>query len=138
MINAKIAFLFPHADDRSLSSGAKSPLLAFDFDEFPTTYDMDVSVFLVGMTHDQAYYLSVQMYKCGQDADISISEKKGIWVRAKDTQGKPNDIAASIDLKIENCQFETEGTYFIEAELSIDQKVIHQNSAYFKVSKANG
>ncbi|URR14349.1 hypothetical protein LT980_07085 [Citrobacter portucalensis] len=138
MTNAKIAFLFPHAADKTLSAGARSPLLAFDFDEFPAVYDMDISVFFVGMVDKQPYYLSAQMYRCGETTDTSVSPKAGMWIRAKDTQGKPDDIAASVDLKIENCHFDTDGTYYIETELSYEKKVIHSNSAYFKVSKTYG
>lgn len=133
----KIAFLFPYSPDKNLSAGVKSPLLAFDFDDFPAVFDLNVSVFFVGMMDGQAYYLSAQIFKCDESMDASVSQKSGLWVRPKDTLGKPGDIAASIDLTIENCRFESPGVYFIETELFKDSSIIHKNCAFFKVSKEN-
>ncbi|HAT3630103.1 TPA: hypothetical protein ACW7Z2_000532 [Citrobacter freundii] len=137
MNTEKIAFLFPYSPDKTLPGSVKSPLLAFDFDDFPAVFDLNISVFFVGMLDAQPYYLSAQIFKCGEKVDTSVSKKAGVWVRPKDNLGKPSDIAAAIDLTIENCRFEEAATYFIEAELSKDNKVIHKNCAYFKVSKEN-
>ncbi|EBO9195850.1 hypothetical protein R259_12865 [Salmonella enterica] len=137
MSTEKIAFLFPYSPDKILPGGVKSPLLAFDFDNFPAIFDLNVSVFFVGMMDSQAYYLSAQIFKSDESIDTSVSQKSGVWVRPKDTMGKPRDIAASIDLTIENCRFEAPATYFIETELYKNNKVIHKNCAYFKVSKDN-
>ncbi|MFP9529092.1 hypothetical protein [Pectobacterium brasiliense] len=137
MNTEKIAFLFPYSPDKNLTGGVKSPLLAFDFDDFPAIFDLSISVFFVGMTDGQAYYLSAQIFKCDEQVDTSVSQISGVWVRPKDTQGKPSDIAASIDLTVENCRFEGPATYFIETRLFKDDKAIHKNCAYFKVSKEN-
>lgn len=135
MHSEKIAFLFPYNG----SGGEKSipsPLLAYDCDEFPTEFEMHAGVFFVGLHHKKPYYLEVQIVRDENGELYPVSAKRGLWLRLSDPKGHLNDIAASVDLAMMKCKFDEPGSYCIHANLLLDQAVIHENKAYFRVSKA--
>lgn len=135
MSHEKIAFLFPY-NGKAGGDNIPPPLLAYDCEEFPTEFDLNAGVFFIGLQHKKPYYLEVQVFISGDSGDIPVSQKRGFWVRASDSQGHEADIAASIDISLLKCKFESEGAYFIEASLLIDETPVHKNKAYFRVSKA--
>lgn len=134
MNSEKIAFLFPFKGETG-EDKIPPPLLAFDCEVFPTDIDMNAGVFFIGLHREKPYYLEVQIFRVAEPEDVPVSVKRGIWIRSKDSLGKENDIAASIDLTISKCRFDEPGSYFINASLLSDQQSIHTNRAYFRVSQ---
>jgi len=135
MSQEKIAFLFPY-NGRSGEDKIPPPLLAYDCEEFPSEFDLNAGVFFIGLQHNKPYYLEFQVLMDGGGTNIPVSQKRGVWVRASDSQGRETDIAASIDISLLRCRFEREGSYFIDAALLVDETPIHSNKAFFRVSKA--
>lgn len=135
MPSEKIAFLFPY-NGTGGSDSIPPPLLAYDCEDFPTDFDMNAGIFFIGLHHKKPYYLEVQILRDDQIDFSPVSSRKGLWIRPTDTQGHEEDIAASIDITMMKCRFEEPGSYFISAKLLLDQEPIHENRAYFRVSKA--
>lgn len=135
MSTEKIAFLFPFKEAGGGES-IPSPLLAYDIEEFPADIDMSAGIFFIGLQHKTPYYLELQVLRSQGNDESPVSAKRGLWIRPSDTLGYEDDIAASIDIDLLKCRFDEPGSYFICASLLVDQKPIHSNRAYFKVSKA--
>lgn len=138
MSSEKIAFLFP-TKEKGFGSPEKTPrqpLLVLDCEEFPTTTDIFITVFFIGLKHEKHYYLQLEMFYEGETTDHSVSQSVGTHLRAKDTLSHKDDIAASLDLKLDNSIFMTAGNYYIQATLLHGKETIHQNRAYLKVSEA--
>lgn len=135
MSSEKIAFLFPF-NGVGGGDSIPAPLLAYDIEEFPTEIDLNAGVFFIGLHHKKPYYLQLQVLKSDGNEDIAVSAKRGLWIRPNDTLGHDDDIAASVDISLLRCKFNEPGSYFIFAELIVEQETIHTNKAYFKVSKA--
>lgn len=136
MNTEKIAFLFPYSEEGGKDK-IPSPLLAFDCEEFPTEIDLHAGIFFIGLEHKKPYFLEVQILLSEEDKDREISVKKGVWVRANDSQGKETDIAASVDICLKKCKFIKAGSYFLEATLFVEKEKMHSNRAYFRVSSAS-
>jgi hypothetical protein len=137
MSTEKIAFLFP-TREKGVGSPEKSPrmpLLVLDCEEFPTVTDIFITVFFIGLKHEKSYYLQLEMFYEGDTAEHSVSALVGTHLRAKDTLAHEDDIAASLDLRLENSTFMSPGNYFIQATLMHNQIAIHENRAYLKVSE---
>jgi len=133
MNTEKIAFLFPYSEEGGKDK-IPSPLLAFDCEEFPAELDLHAGIFFIGLVHKKPYFLELQVLRHSDEQDEAISPKKGVWVRANDSQGKEFDIAASVDICLRKCIFTKSGSYFLEATLFIEKEKIHSNRAYFRVS----
>jgi len=134
----KIAFLFP-TKEKGAGSPEKSPrqpLLVLDCEEFPTVTDIFITVFFIGLKHEKPYYLQLEMFHEGESTDHSVSSLAGTHLRAKDNLSHEDDIAASLDLRLDNSTFMVPGNYYIQATLLHDQVKLHENRAYLKVSEA--
>ncbi|MEJ3975656.1 hypothetical protein [Providencia rettgeri] len=85
--------------------------------------------------HDEAVYLKSQILKVNNDKEEPVSVEKGFWLKAEDSQGRPDDIMASVKMTFEDCNFITEGVYCIRVSILKDNKITNSNQAYFKVSQ---
>ncbi|ATC76567.1 MULTISPECIES: hypothetical protein [Proteus] len=132
MNTERIAFLHPYnpSDD-------ESPLLSFDCDEIPVVLDFHFKVFMLDLKDDEPISLQNRLFRIDGEKITPICDPKSILIKVKDTQGKPNEVMASIKLTFEKCKFIEEGTYFIESSFIKNAEMINSNRAYFKVSKTN-
>lgn len=126
----RVAFLYPfYADEND------SPLVVFDCEEIPAIIDVNFKVFLMDLIHDEAVYLQSQILKVNNDKEEPVSVEKGFWLKAEDSQGRLDDIMASVKMTFEDCNFITEGVYCIRVSILKDNKITNSNQAYFKVSQ---
>lgn len=127
MSKERIAYVMPiNTDDPEHAS----PLLVYDVDELPVIEDLHFTVFMLGLTEGEPYWLSAQI----MHEDKPIHKEAGVWVRAKLKFGKPDDVAASINMHFERCVFDKQGNYLIKVFLTKDGEVLHENGAYFRIS----
>ncbi|CZX86557.1 hypothetical protein ABFP18_002618 [Enterobacter hormaechei] len=128
MTKERIAYVMPiNTDDPDNAT----PLLVYDVDELPIVEDLHFSVFMLGLTEGEPYWLDAQILF----NDMPIHKPTGVWVRAKLKFGNPDDVAASINMHFEKCIFERQGNYLIKVSLRKDGEVLHENGAYFRISK---
>ncbi|MBT0350260.1 hypothetical protein [Morganella morganii] len=132
MNTERIAFLHPFNPD-----DGESPLLSFDCDELPVIIDVHYKVFMIDLKHEQPVYLQNQIFILENDIEKPVCDPKGLWIKAEDTQGSPDEIMASIRLYFNKCRFTQEGTYMIKASFLKDNKEINSGRAYFRVSKTH-
>ncbi|OTA15412.1 hypothetical protein Xbed_03588 [Xenorhabdus beddingii] len=132
MSNEKIAFIHPYNPDSD-----EQPLLVFDCEELPFIVDFHFKVFMINLKHDEPYYIQSQLFRIADSNQIEVCDKKGFWMKTEDTQGKPNDIAASIRLSFLKAKLSYEGTYFVKVGILVNNEEIDKNEAYFKVSLVN-
>ncbi|MGJ0628627.1 hypothetical protein [Xenorhabdus bovienii] len=132
MSNEKIAFIHPYSPDES-----ENPLLVFDCEEIPAIIDFHFKVFMIDMMHEKPIYLQSQLFRMEDDKIVDVCDAKGFWIKVEDTQGKPNEIVASIKLSFKKCNFQKEGTYFVKSSFLVNGEVTDSNQAYFKVSLIN-
>lgn len=127
MTKELIAYVMPINTDGPDNT---TPLLVYDVDTFPVVEDFHFTVFMLGLTEGDPYWISAQLSLDGEP----LHKEVGVWVRAKLKFGSPDDVAASINMHFDNCKFERKGNYRILVKLLKDNEVIHQNEAYFRVS----
>ncbi|CBJ80364.1 hypothetical protein XBJ2_2580034 [Xenorhabdus bovienii str. Jollieti] len=132
MNNERIAFIHPYNPDSD-----EQPLLVFECEELPFIVDFHFKVFMINLKHDEPYYIQSQLFRVTDSNQTEVCDKKGFWMKTEDTQGKPDDIAASIRLSFLKSMFSYEGTYFVRTGILVNNEEIDGNEAYFKVSLVN-
>lgn len=134
MSTERIAFMFPVNVTEHGTKG--TPFLVFDVDSLPVNMDVVFRIFMVGLTAGKPYKLTSQICLEGpQGIETSISGSRSVNITASDSQGHPEDLAASVDLTFHKCQFLEPGNYFLQSVLASDSEELNDAKCYFKVSK---
>ncbi|MDR5616854.1 hypothetical protein [Arsenophonus sp.] len=132
MNNEKIAFLHPFNPDND-----EQPLLVFDCEKLPFIVDFHFKIFMINLIHEKPYYIESQLFRVTNSKYQKVCDKKGFLIKTNDTQGRSNDIAASINVNFQKAKLALAGTYFVTVSISVNNKEIDNNKAYFKVSLVN-
>lgn len=133
MSSPKVAFLYPTTTQNN--KGVSKPVLVYDFPELPFSSDIHFQAYFIGFKHNEAYWISYQLFKEDVENAKPLLEK-GVWLRARGEEDD-NDLSAAAGLSLGEFTFNEPGHYFIKATIHHNKGPLHSQNSYFKVDLVN-
>ncbi|WP_449567481.1 hypothetical protein [Lelliottia nimipressuralis] len=135
-MDAKISFLFPYTTV-GINKHNFSPVLTFECDVLPVKAVLQIAFYFICLKNKENYRLRFDILRNGTSVIDDSWDRDKIFM-SEDPSSEPDKVAVGLNIDLPSVPFDMEGIYQISAELFYPQDSktpIHQNDAFFKVTK---